>query len=58
MLELRGVWKRYAGIPVVEDVRRRLNELLYLLGLHGDRYASISELFEGHGSRIKVLLQP
>ena len=49
MLELRGVWKRYAGIPVVEDVSfcARAGEVTGYLGPNGSGKSTTMKMIAG-----------
>lgn len=49
MLELRGVWKRYAGIPVVEDVSfcARPGEVTGYLGPNGSGKSTTMKMISG-----------
>ena len=49
MLELRGVWKRYAGIPVVEDVSfcARPGEVTGYLGPNGSGKSTTMKMIAG-----------
>jgi ABC-2 type transport system ATP-binding protein len=49
MLELQGVWKRYAGIPVVEDVSfcARAGEVTGYLGANGSGKSTTMKMIAG-----------